>query len=162
MKWETMLLSKKDGGLGIRNLRLQNESLRLKWLWRYINEDKALWKEVIVSKYGEASPWCTEMVTDTYGVGVWRTIRNYGNLWKTILASRLAMEQRQFWRDRWFDQTHLKEAFSYLFLICVNPEVTIQECWSTQGWDISFRRRLNDWEIERVALLLGKIGQVFY
>ena len=28
------------------------------------------------------------------------------------------------------------------------------------GWDISFRKRLNDWEIERVALLLGKIGQV--
>ena len=71
-----MLLSKKDRGLGIRNLRLQNENLLLKWLWRYINEDKALWKEVIVSKYGEASPWCTEMVTDTYGVGVWRTIRN--------------------------------------------------------------------------------------
>ena len=94
----------------------------------YINEDKALWKEVIVSKYGEASPWCTEMVTDTYGVGGWRTIRNYGNLWKTILASRLAMEQRQFWRDRWFDQTPLNEAFPDLFLICVNLEVTIQEC----------------------------------
>ena len=51
VKWETMLLSKKDGGLGIRNLRLQNESLLLKWLRRYINEDKALWKEVIVYNY---------------------------------------------------------------------------------------------------------------
>ena len=58
------------------------------------------------------------------------------------------------------DQTPLKEVFPNLFLIPVNPEVTIQECWSTQGWDISFRRRLNDWEIERVAMLLGKIGQV--
>ncbi|KAF3656492.1 putative omega-hydroxypalmitate O-feruloyl transferase-like [Capsicum annuum] len=28
-------------------------------------------------------------------------------------------------------------------------------------WDISFRRLLNDWEIEQVALLLGKIDQVF-
>ena len=51
----------------------------------YINEDKALWKEVIVSKYGEASPWCTEMVTDTYGVGVWRTTRNLWQLMEDYL-----------------------------------------------------------------------------
>ena len=81
VKWGRLLLSKKDGGLGIRNLRLQNESLQMKWLWRYINEDKALWKEVIVSKYGEARPWCTKMVSDTYEVGIWRTIRN---LWQLM------------------------------------------------------------------------------
>ncbi|KAH0634712.1 hypothetical protein KY290_035831 [Solanum tuberosum] len=161
VKWETVLLSKKDGGLGIRNLRLQNESLLLQWLWRYINEDKALWKEVIVSKYGEASPWCTQMVPDTYGVGVWRTIRNLWQLMEDTICLKVGNGAKtKFWRDRWFDQTPLKEAFPDLFLICVNPEVTIQECWSTQGWDISFRRCLNDWEIERVALLLGKIGQV--
>ena len=91
-----MLLSKKDGGLEIRNLRLQNESLLLKWLWRYTSmRIRLCGTKSLCLKYGEASPWCTEMVTDTYGVGVWRTIRNYGNLWKTILASRLAMEQRQ-------------------------------------------------------------------
>lgn len=54
-----MLLSKKDGGLGIKNLRMQNES-SIEMLWRYIIEDKALWKEVIVPKYGEVIPWCTE------------------------------------------------------------------------------------------------------
>ena len=32
VKWGRLLLSKKDGGLGIRNLRLQNESLLFKWL----------------------------------------------------------------------------------------------------------------------------------
>ncbi|KAG5620465.1 hypothetical protein H5410_005683 [Solanum commersonii] len=29
---------------------------------------------------------------------------------------------------------------------------------STQGWNLSFRRFLNDWEIERVASLLEKLG----
>ncbi|WMV58807.1 hypothetical protein MTR67_052192 [Solanum verrucosum] len=158
VKWDTVLLSKKDGGLGIRNIRLQNESLLLKWLWRCINEDKALWKEVIVSKYGEASPWCTKIVTDTYGVGVWRTIRNLWQLMEDNICLKVGNGAKtKFWRDRWFDQTPLKEAFPDLFLICVNPEVTIQECWSTQGWDISFRRRLNDWEIERVALIPTKV-----
>ena len=95
----------------------------------YINEDKALWKEVIVSKYGEASPWCTEMVTDTYGVGVWRTTRKLWQLMKDNICLKVGNGAKtKFWRDRWLDQTPLNEAFPDLFLICVNLEVTIQEC----------------------------------
>jgi len=42
VNWKNVLLSKERGGLGIRNLRLQNESLLMKWLWRYTEEDAAL------------------------------------------------------------------------------------------------------------------------
>ncbi|KAF3653865.1 hypothetical protein FXO38_15443 [Capsicum annuum] len=43
-----------------------------------------------------------------------------------------------------------------------NAEVTLAESWSN-GWDISFRRNLNDWEIDRVAQLYyrGKVGNKF-
>lgn len=30
--------------------------------------------------------------------------------------------------------------------ICENPEDRVCDCWTEQGWDISFRRMLNDWE----------------
>ena len=67
-----------------------------------------LWKEVIVSKYGEASPWCTEMVTDTYGVGVWRTIRNLWQLMEHNICLKVGNGAKtKFWRDRWLDQTPL-------------------------------------------------------
>jgi len=29
-----------------------NEALKTKWLWRFATKDDALWKKVIVSKYG--------------------------------------------------------------------------------------------------------------
>lgn len=45
-------MSLKQGGLGIKNLRLANDSLLLKWWWRYKQEDEALWKMVIFEKYG--------------------------------------------------------------------------------------------------------------
>lgn len=32
------------------------------------------------------------------------------------------------------------------------------DCWTEKGWDLSFRRLLNDWEIERVAKLLEGVG----
>lgn len=50
---------------GDKNLKVQNKSLLMKWLWRYINEERALWKEVIIAKYGELNPWCSEMVSKT-------------------------------------------------------------------------------------------------
>ena len=84
VNWKTVLPSKERVGLGIRNLRLQNETLLMKWLWRYAGEERALWKEVITAKYGELNPWCTENVSEPYGVGVWRTIRN---LWPQTEAN---------------------------------------------------------------------------
>lgn len=45
-------------GLSIKNLK-QNESLMLKWLWKFANEDGMLWKDVITAKYGIVDKWIT-------------------------------------------------------------------------------------------------------
>ncbi|WMV54052.1 hypothetical protein MTR67_047437 [Solanum verrucosum] len=109
VNWETALLSKDRGGLGVKNLKLQNESLLKKWLWRYTEERNALWKEVIIAKY---------------------------------------------------DQSPLRDLFPDLFQICGNPDANVGDCWTEQGWDLVFRRLLNDWEVERVAEILGMLGGV--
>ncbi|WMV31780.1 hypothetical protein MTR67_025165 [Solanum verrucosum] len=123
VNWKNVLLSKERGGLGIRNLRLQNESLLMKWLWRYTEEDAALWKEVIVAKYGELNSWCTKITSEPYGVGVWRTIRN---LWPQMEGNVYIKvgngNKTKFWKDGWIDQTSLRELFPDLFLICENPD----------------------------------------
>lgn len=33
VKWNNVMLSKERGGVGIRNLGIQNKSLLMKWLW---------------------------------------------------------------------------------------------------------------------------------
>lgn len=45
-----------------------------------------------------------------------------------------------------------------MFTICNNPEATVKERWTEHGWDLSFRRLLNDWEVDRVANLPHEIG----
>ena len=42
----------KEGGLGVRDVRAVNLSLLAKWRWRLLNEENALWKDVLVEKYG--------------------------------------------------------------------------------------------------------------
>jgi hypothetical protein len=53
VKWRVVCQEKKKGGLGVRDLNVVNLSLLLKWKWRLLqNDDTALWKDVIVAKYG--------------------------------------------------------------------------------------------------------------
>ncbi|KAG5604831.1 hypothetical protein H5410_026323 [Solanum commersonii] len=69
------LINKSQDGLGIRNSKIQNNCLLMKWLWRFHEEESTLWREVIQHKYGRSSPWYSNEVKTTYEVGVWRSIR---------------------------------------------------------------------------------------
>lgn len=44
----------------------------------------------------------------------------------------------------------LKEVFSDLFSLCRIPDAFIED-WSLQGWNIPFRRVLNDREVDRIT-----------
>lgn len=62
--------------MGIKNLKVQNQSLLLKWLWRFVSGEQGLWKDAIASRYTTEDLWITTEVRNLYGVGLWRTIRN--------------------------------------------------------------------------------------
>lgn len=57
----------------------------------------------------------------------------------------------------WLDQVSLKDSYHDLFSTGSNQNKTINDCWSPQGWNLHFRRNLNDWEVKRVARLLTDI-----
>jgi hypothetical protein len=52
VKWDVICKPKKEGGLGVRNLRLVNVSLLAKWKWKLLSRDDELWKDVVVARYG--------------------------------------------------------------------------------------------------------------
>lgn len=51
VKWRTMLKHKNDRRR-IKNLRMHNKCLLMKWLWRFNLEEEALWNRVVRVKYG--------------------------------------------------------------------------------------------------------------
>ena len=53
VKWEVVCGDKVNGGLGIRKFTIMNEALLGKWTWRFASDKEALWKQVLVAKYGQ-------------------------------------------------------------------------------------------------------------
>ena len=75
VKWATVCSPIASGGLGIRKVRLFNEALLGKWLWRFGMERAVLWRQVIVVKYdSEWGGWYSRPVNGPYGVGLWKYI----------------------------------------------------------------------------------------
>ena len=53
MKWKDVIKLKFLGGLGFGSLEHKNWALLAKLWWRFGEEKDALWRRIIVSKYGE-------------------------------------------------------------------------------------------------------------
>ncbi|XP_049373036.1 uncharacterized protein LOC125838027 [Solanum verrucosum] len=106
VKYEEMNISKKIGGVSIRNMKFQNQSLMMKWLWKFASAVNSLWKEVIAAKYGMSDKW---MTTKKCGV----------------------LDGQIVWSGP------------------IKPK----------GWNLHFRRNLNDWEMCRITEFLVTLAQ---
>ncbi|GKV02024.1 hypothetical protein SLEP1_g14511 [Rubroshorea leprosula] len=52
VSWEKVCRSRKEGGLGVKDLDRFNMALLGKWRWRLVVEKEALWNRVVEAKYG--------------------------------------------------------------------------------------------------------------
>jgi len=160
VKWEVVTNSKKEGGMGIKNLKVQNQSLLLKWLWRFVSGEQGLWKDAIVSRYTMEGLWIIKQVRSPYGVGLWRTIRNqWPKLWGN---SRIVIgngRRTSFWNDVWVGQYPLMQLYPVIYNLNQQKEATVADVRDNQGWNLSFRRMLNDWEIDSLTDFYNTLEQ---
>ncbi|KAG5622081.1 hypothetical protein H5410_007299 [Solanum commersonii] len=151
VKWEEMNISKKIGG---------NQSLMMKWLWKFASAENSLWKEVIAAKYGMRDKWMTTKVTSPYGSSAWRSI---SDLWDLVLERSYCKvgngRKVVFWMDKWCGQVPLSQRFPDLYDLCQMQQATVAELWNDQGWNLHFRRNLNDWEMCRITEFLVTLPQ---
>lgn len=144
--------NKEQGDTGVRNLTYKIAACSKNGCG-YAEDRIALGKNVIQQKYGQNGQSCPDESTDTYGAGLWRTIRSlWTNLWKDITFQVGNGRNVLFWKDNWNGQGTLQETFPTLFHISTNQNSTIKDTWTTQGWNLIFRRFLNDWEVREWLL----------
>lgn len=50
--WKKVLNSRDNVGLGIGSLRAFNYALLVKWWWQFRNDNRGIWRDVIMSLHG--------------------------------------------------------------------------------------------------------------
>lgn len=64
----------------------------------------------------------------------------------------------KFWLDTWCGDESFKSRYSELFNCALNKEGYIADFNSNSGWNITFRRNLNDWELDSFCQLLQQLN----
>ena len=165
VKWSTVCLDRKMGGLGIKSLAILNKALLCKWIWRFANERDSLWRSVILWKFGEErSGWCSADSRDAYGSRVWKEIRKEWDTVSALVAFSLGNGRRlRFWKDAWSGEEAFSCSYPTLFAMVANKEVSVAEVWepSCEGgvWTPCFVRPFNDWEMEEIQNLLQALQE---
>ena len=137
----------------------KSKALRMKWLWRFRNENQAYWKEVISAKYEGEDYWMTKTVTTPYGVSVWRSIRYLWHEFKKKYKDQSGKwERTNLWMDVWHEAGRLENLFPDTSTLVSHQHKSIAGHWSPQGWNFIFRGRLNDREIQIDADSYNTIG----
>ena len=122
---------------------------------------------MIVRKYGEEEGgWCSRVLREGYGVGLWKAIRNGWKEFNNRVGFRAGNRRRvRFWKDRWCGEDPLAVAFPELFSISIDREAWVNQMWEQvrEGgcWNPLFTRQINDWKLGEVEELLNRLqGQV--
>nr|CAN70867.1 hypothetical protein VITISV_027610 [Vitis vinifera] len=158
-------LSKKKGGLGVKNLSILNKALLAKWNWRFANEREALWNQVIRGKYGEErGGWSSREVREAHGLGLWKGIRMNWELVSNRLVFIVGNGRRvRFWRDKWCGDSPLCSSFPSLFALTDDKEESVANVWDSLaeggwgGWNPCFVRAFNDWEVEEASSFMERL-----
>ncbi|GAU38725.1 hypothetical protein TSUD_396540 [Trifolium subterraneum] len=151
VSWSNICKPKKEGGLGIRDLRLVNNALLAKWRWRILTKGLGLWRDIILARYGSLFP-APHLAGRPNG--------RIGNGTST-----------SFWFDPWVDGVPLRTRYQSLFQAsdqCLD-RVADMGSWVTGEWEWELRWKtdldmqgqdlLNDL-MESLRQGLGFLGRV--
>jgi hypothetical protein len=174
ISWKTVCREKKDGGLGVRDIRIVNVSLLAKWRWRLLQSEPALWKEVIVVKYRAG------VLTNVVFNGI-PGARFASSWWKDICSLENYVDSKNwlseaivrkvndgattsFWSHVWHESVSTAVAFLRLFSLSVQKEATIADMVVVTddqiGWGFMWRQRLFRWEEDLLGRLITSLAQV--
>lgn len=65
----------------------------------------------------------------------------------------------RFWEDNWLGNGSLKLLFPDIHHLNQQQESTLHEVWSEHGWNLTYRRLMQDWEVERLTEFYGMLDQ---
>jgi len=156
-KWEMVSRPKDQGGLGIINTKIMNESLLVKWIWKIHLQPDDLWYKILKAKYLGDNGFFDS--TGAGGSQFWKGLHKVKHLFKwgasfTIGNGKLC----RFWEDCWLHEVPLKILYGDLYQLVRDPNVFVNECWNNGSWFVDFKRCLSAYDYDRWLGLLNMLN----
>lgn len=90
----------REGGLGLTDLKIKNQSLLTKWIWRFQREKSTLQRHLITAKY--CSSLLPERSILKQSKGPWKNIvQQLGFIFDYVVNIIGNGESTSFWKDSW-------------------------------------------------------------
>ncbi|XP_020412737.1 uncharacterized protein LOC109947231 [Prunus persica] len=138
VKWDTVCLPKRLGGLGIKKAALMNQAMLSKASWRIVAGDSGLWAAMLRKKYLKGS-CCFDAYADncTLASSSWKgliygaAILNNGLKWRVGDGTRV-----KFWTDTWIGDIPLIDT-KFPLSDQLDKSETVSNYFSRTGWNIN-------------------------
>ncbi|XP_061350333.1 uncharacterized protein LOC133295506 [Gastrolobium bilobum] len=139
--WEQLQLPKNQGGLGILNLRSQNEAFIQKCAWHMVQFPSQLWVQVLLSKYGRKKDILKEVVSKPYDSHLWKSLCK---IWPQMISNtswQIGNGMKiDFWKDNWTRHSPNLLAHSHTLPSQEDLELKINNSifLSEGGWNVQY------------------------
>lgn len=139
MAWENVQARKEDGGLGIKDLELQNCCLLMKFINKLFSGESVTWKNWLLQ---DASSFDTPSSgTHSY---LWKIITDELNTYRSITSVTVYNgASTSFWFDHWLHSGPLHLSHAALFSHVTRPNVSVQ-CVFQNEFDLRLRPRFTN------------------
>ncbi|BFG21667.1 hypothetical protein CerSpe_079410 [Prunus speciosa] len=148
--WHTLCMSKMNGGLGFRDLQDFNLALLGKQCWRLIQNQNALWAQVLKARYFQ-------------DVDFWKAKKGHRAswIWASLIAGRdevlnhprvqiLSGENTNIWTDKWLPAPHCGVIHPTSSVPANSPQLVaeimdkVSHQWNFQNVDMVLDRETKD------------------
>jgi hypothetical protein len=157
--WPTVMQPKDKGGLGVINLRLQNDALLLKQLHKFYNKVDTPWVSLVWNRYyeGKVPHECREL-----GSFWWRDVMRLNGIYRRIANCLLGDGSSvSFWNDQWSDSV-LSVQFPRLHSFAMNKSISVQSLMLEQDLDSIFFLPLSSQAHDELTLLQNYLEDIEY
>ena len=122
VNWEQACLRRKDGGLGVRDLRLQNTCLLLKLLHRAHNSRDSAWARWLEVEFGGPMSAPDNTAAGTHWAALRRLLPDYRLLTTVEVGDG---RSTAFWHDCWLSTGPLMDAMPALYSHARRKEINL-------------------------------------
>jgi hypothetical protein len=112
--WNKVCIPKQRGGVGVLNLKLQNEALLMKFLHKFYNKEDTPWVTLLWNSYYQEK---VPHAMDPCGSFWWKDILKLTPIFRTIASCHVGQGNTVlFWKDVWMGEVaaeYCPRAFSF-------------------------------------------------